>query len=76
MEQKSIPSPLQIDEAKDNGHVGLVYDMRLVFRLCMDYQFHDYKGTKFPSPKVALILLLEKIINRTKSGYYDNKHIV
>lgn len=40
-----------------------------------NYQFHDYKNTKYPMPKVALIATLERIISRAKNGYYNNRHI-
>lgn len=71
----SIPSPLQQEIGIDDGHLGLMKDVNDLHRDARNYQFHDYKNTKYPMPKVALIATLERIISRAKNGYYNNRHI-
>lgn len=72
-----IPSPYQEKITQlDHGHMGLVEDVDTLFIETNKYAFHDYKGKKYPMPKVALVAILEKMISRAKAGYYDNKNIV
>lgn len=77
MNLEPVPSPFMNEgEAIDHGHVGLMADLNALYLEAYRYNFHDYKNHKYPMPKVALTVTLERIISRVKSGYYNNRHIV
>ena len=71
--EEPIPSPFQKEHLQDFGHLGLMQDLHDLMKDASQYAFHDYKGKKYPLPKVALVVTLEKIISRAKGKYYDNK---
>ena len=59
-------------EKLDVGHIALCKDTSTLYREAMNWEFHDLKNGKYPVPKVALVGILETIIERAKNGEYDN----
>lgn len=59
-------------EGEDTGHDNLMTDLVLTLNDALKFQFHDFKNTKYATPKVALIARLEQLIGFVKVGKYDN----
>lgn len=57
----------------DRGHRKLVTDLRNLLDDAEKYQFHDFKNTDYPAPKMTLADRLRVIRRDTLSGVYDNK---
>lgn len=57
---------------KDVGHDLLIKDLESLLREAKEFQFHDFKNLKYPTPKVALTIKLRDLAEQCKSGRYDN----
>lgn len=55
-----------------NGHEKLVSDLKKLLKEAEDYQFHDFKNEKYPTPKIQLVLELGAISDKARTGKYDN----
>lgn len=56
----------------DQGHDQLLDDLTILLAMAKDYRFHDFKNIQYPDPKTQLIIALEALIIKVKSGRYDN----
>jgi hypothetical protein len=56
----------------DKGHTDLIQALDDLAADARNYQFHDFKDSPFPTPKIELIGRLETIIRKVKDGEYDN----
>ena len=59
-------------EDTNGGHNALMTDLTLLLKDANEFQFHNFKNSRYPTPKVALILRLDEIAKNTKEGKYDN----
>jgi len=57
---------------KIDPHDLLVAHLQEIYRLAKEKQFHDFENSKYPAPKMELVMQLENIIRNVKSGLYDN----
>jgi len=53
-------------------HIKLVNDITELLTSATDFQYHDFKNSIYPAPKLALVQKLEWLIKNVKSGKYDN----
>ena len=60
------------DGKQDQGHLDLESDVVMLLKDTKDFQFHDFKNTKYSLPKMALIERLQAMILKAKEGGYDN----
>lgn len=67
---ESLSNPDNLEQS--SGHQRLLDDIAYLATETAEYQFHDFKNTKYPAPKVALVNLLETLAKRTREGKYDN----
>ena len=58
--------------SRDNGQIALEADVTNLLGRITSYDYHDYRNTTFPFPKLALIQKLEWLIKNVKEGKYDN----
>ena len=56
----------------DKGHKLLLRDLDALLSEARAYQFHDFKNTNYPTPKIALHRRLGVIQEKIKAGDYDN----
>lgn len=49
----------------------LISDLYDILELAKANEFHDFKNKSFATPKVQLVRILQKIIDNTKEGVYD-----
>jgi hypothetical protein len=54
------------------GHDKLMQDLTDLWKDAFEYQYHDFKNTKYATPKVALVNRLNQIAGMVKNGKYDN----
>jgi hypothetical protein len=54
------------------GHWKLIMDIEYLLREAQEFQFDDFKNTKYPFPKKALHDKLAKMIENVVDGTYDN----
>lgn len=59
-------------QAELNGHGKLISDIESLLQEVKEFQFHDFKNTKYPAPKIELKNRLEKCIQSVINGRYDN----
>lgn len=63
-----------LNEGKiDDGHVNLMQDIADLGYLAQNYEFHDFKNTNYPAPKMVLREILLKMAQHVVDGRYDNK---
>lgn len=55
-----------------DGHDVLMRDLIILINEAQNFEFHDFKNTKYAAPKIALITALEAMIIKAKTGAYDN----
>lgn len=56
----------------DTGHEALQLDIAVLLNDVKQFQFHDFKNTKYAAPKMALVSRLNELISNVKNGKYDN----
>ncbi|MGH2613128.1 MAG: hypothetical protein ACRDFB_08810 [Rhabdochlamydiaceae bacterium] len=56
----------------DLGHEKLINDLEYLVHEAHNFQFHDFKNSKYDLPKVALVDELHNLISNVKNGEYDN----
>ena len=56
----------------DKAHIALLNDLASLINEATDYQYHDFKNSTYPAPKLALVQKLEWLLKNTKTGKYDN----
>jgi hypothetical protein len=56
----------------DEGHDNLISDLQGILSEAKNFEFHDFKNSKHPAPKMALAELLDKIRGKVINGDYDN----
>lgn len=61
-----------VPEEKNDGHNKLMQDLTDLWKDAFEYQYHDFKNTKYAAPKMALKNRLEQIISLAVNGKYDN----
>ena len=57
----------------DEGHKALIHDLYDLLHTSMHFEFHDFRNTKYATPKVELRNQLLKISNNVIDGKYDNE---
>ncbi len=57
---------------KKEGHNTLIRSLERLLQEARNYEFHDFKNTKYATPKMALVNHLELLIARVKRGDYDD----
>ena len=55
---------------ENKGHENLLEDVRELLRMVESYEFHDFK-TNRATPKIDLYNYLEAMLEKIKSGDYD-----
>ena len=60
-------------EKTDKGHSNLIDDLGDLLFLAEGLEFHDFKNTKFSTPKVELKEMADRIAKNVIHGRYDNK---
>ena len=55
------------------SHLQLCFDIKELLLEVEDFQFHDFKNSKYATPKVELYKKLIKLANNVKSGEYDDE---
>lgn len=60
--------PEQIDE----GHHKLVSELAVLMKEAEAYEFHDFKNSTYPTPKVELERRLLLMAQGVRDGKYDN----
>jgi len=58
--------------ALDTTHRLLLEDIQSLLSEAVAYEFHDFKNSTYPAPKLALIQKLDWLLKNVKSGKYDN----
>jgi hypothetical protein len=56
----------------DKGHTELINDLSNLLSEVITYEFHDFKNTKYATPKFELYNKLNNLISRLKKGDYDS----
>ena len=59
----------------DKGHTLLLSDLQTLLDEARAYQFHDFKNTHYPTPKIALFRRLRGIAEKVQAGDYDNGRV-
>lgn len=59
--------------ATSNGHNALIADILALLGEATECEFHDFKNTKYATPKVELYNRLHTMIARVQDGTYDNE---
>ena len=49
----------------------LVAHLNAILEDAKNFEFDDFKNTKYPAPKMELVMQLENVINNVKNGLYD-----
>ncbi len=57
----------------DKGHDNLINDLKLLYTEAIDFEFHDFKNTRYATPKIELHKKLLALINNNRDGKYDNE---
>ena len=57
----------------DKGHERLIEDLKELLKEAENYEFHDFKNTKYATPKVTLHVKLLTIDKKVQNGNYDNE---
>lgn len=57
---------------KDDGHENLMQDIADLGYEAQNFEFHDFKNKKYPTPKVELRRRLLEMADRVVEGKYDN----
>jgi len=57
----------------DQGHENLINDLEHLLSQAKDNQYHDYKNTELPAPKIALRGELLVMADNVVKGRYDNE---
>ena len=57
--------------AKNPGHENLISDLKQLLSEAEDYQFDDFKNTKYAGPKSALVDKLTQLRMNAMNGKYD-----
>lgn len=57
----------------DIEHYKLVTELSKLFEEAKSYQFHDFKNTDYPAPKMVLAEKLRVFRKKVIEGCYDNK---
>lgn len=60
------------EDLKNGGHTALMEDLLGLMREASEFQFHDYKNTKYATPKVELRSKLLRMADQVMEGRYDN----
>lgn len=55
-----------------DGHDALVLELGKLLAEAKDFQFHDYRNSKYAAPKVELHKKLLQLARDVQSGKYDN----
>ncbi len=59
-------------EDTNGGYEALMVDLEILFDEAKNYEFDDFRNTKYPAPKMTLINRLQELIANTQDGKYDN----
>lgn len=57
---------------RDTGDNALLSDITALYKEALAGQFHDFRNTDYPAPKMELVRKLNNLITNTKNGKYDN----
>jgi hypothetical protein len=60
------------ESLSDDGHKSLLEDLKNVLAEAVVGKYHDFHRNGAPAPKLQLVGDLQKIIESTKNGTYDN----
>lgn len=60
------------DKNEPNGHDKLMQDIADLGYEAQNYEFHDFKNKKYPTPKVELRSRLLAMADAVVEGKYDN----
>lgn len=56
----------------DHGHVTLINDLMLLMEEVRKSEFHDFRNTKYPAPKIELASKFQMLRENVINGKYDN----
>jgi len=56
----------------DTGHETLVKELSVLLKEAEAYEFHDFKNSTYPTPKIELERRLALMVQGVKDGKYDN----
>lgn len=56
----------------DAGHSALIADLSALLEEAKDFEFHDFKNSKYAAPKMELMEKILVIADKVKGGGYDN----
>lgn len=59
--------------SEDKGHRKLIEDIEALLTDAREYQFHDYKNTRYEAPKLELLKRLNAMCEGVKNDRYDNQ---
>jgi len=62
----------KIENGEDLGHEKLLHDIEALLEDAKMGLFHDFHKNGLAMPKMSLLQRLEKLIDNTKEGRYDN----
>lgn len=60
-------------EERDRAHDRLVSELGQMYSEARNFQFHDFKNTDYPAPKMVLADKLRKMRGNVLNGVYDNQ---
>lgn len=62
----------RVENGEDLGHEKLLHDVEVLMEDVKAGSFHDFHKNGLDMPKMGLMHRLQKLINNTKEGRYDN----
>lgn len=65
-------SEAEAEQLDDDGHLRLRHDTRELISAAFEGRYHDFHRNGAPAPKMQLVSDLQKLIENTKNGTYDN----
>jgi len=60
------------DTSNDKGTDSLISDLAVLTKEALGYEFHDFKNTKYATPKLELMNRLSAMRENIEDGIYDN----
>lgn len=58
-------------EKEEKGHTALIDDLTNLLAEAKEYQFHDFRNTKYAAPKMELAAQLLTLRENVINGKYD-----
>jgi len=58
--------------AESVGHLTLIHTLKSLLKEAEEFEFHDFKNTKYPFPKMELHARLSAIMAHVVEGSFDD----